>query len=76
MRMERKQITSLVAALIHDVVEDTSLTLTDVEEEFGYEVGQIVDGVTKIGRVEFRSHMNSRSRTTESSSCPWRKTPG
>ncbi|MGD2120284.1 MAG: bifunctional (p)ppGpp synthetase/guanosine-3',5'-bis(diphosphate) 3'-pyrophosphohydrolase [Gemmatimonadota bacterium] len=47
---------SLVAALIHDVVEDTSLTLTDVEEEFGYEVGQIVDGVTKIGRVEFRSH--------------------
>jgi GTP pyrophosphokinase len=47
---------SLVAALIHDVVEDTSLTLTDIEEEFGYEVGQIVDGVTKIGRVEFRSH--------------------
>ena len=47
---------SLVAALIHDVVEDTSLTLTDVEEEFGFEVGQIVDGVTKIGRVEFRSH--------------------
>ena len=32
------------------------ITLTDIEEEFGYEVGQIVDGVTKIGRVEFRSH--------------------
>jgi len=47
---------SLVSALIHDVVEDTSITLTDIEEEFGYEVGQIVDGVTKIGRVEFRSH--------------------
>jgi GTP pyrophosphokinase len=47
---------SLVAALIHDVVEDTQITLTDIEEEFGYEVGQIVDGVTKIGRVEFRSH--------------------
>ncbi len=47
---------SLVSALIHDVVEDTELTLTDVEERFGFEVGQIVDGVTKIGRVEFRSH--------------------
>jgi GTP diphosphokinase / guanosine-3',5'-bis(diphosphate) 3'-diphosphatase len=47
---------SLVAALIHDVVEDTPFTLTDIEERFGFEVGQIVDGVTKIGRVEFRSH--------------------
>jgi GTP pyrophosphokinase len=47
---------SLVAALIHDVVEDTPVTLTDIEEQFGYEVGQIVDGVTKIGRVEFTSH--------------------
>lgn len=47
---------SLVSALIHDVVEDTSVTLTHIEEEFGYEVGQIVDGVTKIGKVEFRSH--------------------
>ncbi|TFH65133.1 MAG: bifunctional (p)ppGpp synthetase/guanosine-3',5'-bis(diphosphate) 3'-pyrophosphohydrolase, partial [Gemmatimonadales bacterium] len=45
-----------VSALIHDVVEDTPITLTDIEEEFGYEVGQIVDGVTKIGRVEFTSH--------------------
>jgi GTP pyrophosphokinase len=47
---------SLVAALVHDVVEDTPITLTDIEERFGYEVGQIVDGVTKIGRVEFVSH--------------------
>ena len=47
---------SLVSALIHDVVEDTPFSLTDIEERFGFEVGQIVDGVTKIGRVEFRSH--------------------
>ncbi len=46
----------IVAALVHDVVEDTPVTLTDIEERFGYEVGQIVDGVTKIGRVEFVSH--------------------
>lgn len=47
---------SLVAALVHDVVEDTPITLTEIEEQFGYEVGQIVDGLTKIGRVEFKSH--------------------
>ena len=47
---------SLVAALVHDVVEDTAVNLTEIEEKFGYEVGQIVDGVTKIGRVEFNSY--------------------
>lgn len=46
---------SIVAALVHDVVEDTPVTLTEIEERFGFEVGQIVDGVTKIGRVEFVS---------------------
>ena len=55
---------SLVSALIHDVVEDTSVTLTDIEEEFGYEVGQIVDGVTKIGKVEFRSAPDDHLRAS------------
>jgi len=47
---------SIVAGLVHDVVEDTVFSLTDIEERFGKEVATIVDGVTKIGKVQFRSH--------------------
>jgi GTP pyrophosphokinase len=46
---------SIAAALIHDVVEDTDITLDSVEQEFGHEIARIVDGVTKIGKVQFRS---------------------
>jgi guanosine-3',5'-bis(diphosphate) 3'-pyrophosphohydrolase len=46
---------SIVAALVHDVVEDTDVTLQEVEAAFGREIARIVDGVTKIGKVQFRS---------------------
>src|SRR6266581_1467258 len=47
--------TTLVASLLHDVVEDTDLTLEQVEGEFGPEVAQIVDGLTKLDRITFRT---------------------
>ena len=47
---------SLVSGLVHDVVEDTSVSLSDIDKRFGQNVATIVDGVTKIGRVEFRSN--------------------
>ncbi|MEO5510452.1 MAG: bifunctional (p)ppGpp synthetase/guanosine-3',5'-bis(diphosphate) 3'-pyrophosphohydrolase [Longimicrobiales bacterium] len=47
--------TSIAAGLIHDVVEDTGVTLDHVEREFGAQISAIVDGVTKIGKVQFRS---------------------
>jgi GTP pyrophosphokinase len=46
---------SIIAGLIHDAVEDTSISLPDVEKRFGKGVATIVDGVTKLGRVRFRS---------------------
>ena len=45
--------TTLVAALLHDTVEDTKLTVQDVEDEFNAEVAHLVDGVTKLDRVKF-----------------------
>jgi guanosine-3',5'-bis(diphosphate) 3'-pyrophosphohydrolase len=47
---------SVVAALLHDVVEDTSVSLAEIEKEFGKSVSDLVDGLTKIGKIEFRSN--------------------
>ncbi len=44
---------SISAALLHDVVEDTDATADDIKEEFGAEVALLVDGVTRIGKLNF-----------------------
>jgi GTP pyrophosphokinase len=46
---------TVASGLIHDVVEDTDVTVEDVEREFGHEVAQIVDGLTKISSVTLTS---------------------
>lgn len=43
--------TSVVCALLHDVVEDTDMEIEDIEREFGYKVAKIIDGLTKISGV-------------------------
>ncbi len=45
----------LVAGLLHDTVEDTGITLENIENNFGSEVAQLVDGVTKLSRLEYHS---------------------
>ncbi len=45
--------TTLVAALLHDTVEDTGYTLSESQTEFGLEVAHLIDGVTKLDRVRF-----------------------
>ena len=46
---------TLAAAFLHDVVEDTNVSLHDIEEIFGNEVASLVDGVTKLGKIEYIS---------------------
>jgi guanosine-3',5'-bis(diphosphate) 3'-pyrophosphohydrolase len=46
---------SIIAALLHDVVEDTETTLETIEKEFDKSIAELVDGLTKIARIEFRS---------------------
>src|SRR5687768_7559747 len=46
---------TVASGLIHDVVEDTSITVADIEREFGKDIAQIVDGLTKIGSLPLNS---------------------
>jgi GTP pyrophosphokinase len=46
---------SICAAFLHDVVEDTDVGVDEIRTSFGHEIATIVDGLTKIGRVEFSS---------------------
>jgi len=54
---------TLAAALLHDAVEDTKLTFEDVEHEFGKDVAAIVDGVTKLDRLQFDSREAQQAAT-------------
>ncbi len=46
---------TVASGLIHDVVEDTSITVEEIEREFGKEIAEIVDGLTKIGHLPLNS---------------------
>ena len=46
---------SIIAALLHDVIEDTNLTHADISKQFGITVADIVEGVTKLTRVQYTS---------------------
>src|SRR5215475_12271849 len=45
---------TIATGLLHDTVEDTHATLPDIEREFGKPIAELVDGVTKISKINFR----------------------
>ena len=54
---------TIAAALLHDAVEDTGMTLADVERDFGADVAAIVDGVTKLDRLSFDTKQEQQAAT-------------
>lgn len=51
---------TIAAGLLHDVVEDTDISLETIEEAFGSEVALLVDGVTKLSRIEYKSKVEQQ----------------
>src|SRR6266508_5832776 len=52
---------TLAAALLHDVVEDTEVEAEDIRAEFGEEIGKLVEGVTKLTRIQFQSREHAEA---------------
>ena len=59
----RMDVETLCAALIHDTVEDSDVTLAEVEETFNERIAHLVDGVTKISRIEVESLSDEQAQT-------------
>ncbi|MCL2722991.1 MAG: bifunctional (p)ppGpp synthetase/guanosine-3',5'-bis(diphosphate) 3'-pyrophosphohydrolase [Polyangiaceae bacterium] len=57
----RLDTASVCAGLLHDVVEDTLATVEDIEHEFGGEIASLVDGVTKLGKINFTSRADHQA---------------
>ena len=53
--------TSIIAALLHDTVEDTSTSLEEIRNIFGEDVAKLVDGVTKLTRIEWNSDKSKQA---------------
>jgi len=59
----RMDTTTIVAALLHDVVEDTDYSLEKITAEFGEETGYLIDGVTKLGQIKFKSQAEAQAES-------------
>ncbi len=58
MHMDSK---SIIAAILHDVIEDTSVSKQDVEERFGHDVAELVDGVSKLTEFQYKNNQEKQA---------------
>ena len=54
---------AIIAAILHDTVEDTEASLEEIEEKFGSEVATLVDGVSKLDQIQFRSRAEAQAES-------------
>jgi GTP pyrophosphokinase len=59
----RLDTTAIAAGLLHDSIEDTEVTVDDIRNEFGEQVAHIVEGVTKISKIEFASREEAQAES-------------
>ncbi|MEO7465180.1 MAG: HD domain-containing protein, partial [Nitrosospira sp.] len=52
---------TLTAALLHDVMEDTHVSKTEISNRFGKPVAELVDGVSKLDKIEFQTHADAQA---------------
>ena len=54
---------AIIAALLHDVAEDTAVSIADIADNFGEEVASLVDGVSKLDQIQFRSQAEAQAES-------------
>lgn len=54
---------ALAAAILHDTIEDTALTRADLERDFGADVAELVEGVTKLDKIQFQSRQEAQAES-------------
>jgi GTP diphosphokinase / guanosine-3',5'-bis(diphosphate) 3'-diphosphatase len=57
----RMDVQAVVAALLHDVMEDTAVSKAEIARHFGKQVAELVDGLSKLDKIEFQSHQEAQA---------------
>ena len=57
----RMDAQAVIAALLHDVMEDTAVTKAEISRRFGKQVAELVDGLSKLDKIEFQSHQEAQA---------------
>ena len=72
----RLDTASVCAGLLHDVVEDTLATVEDIKGDFGPEIAELVDGVTKLSKINFTSREDRQAESFRKWLSQWHATSG